>query len=422
MQSKDHLERNRALGLALGLIVAFSAAAAIGVLAPAAVAQKTTPEFGKPFQDARAAAQSKDWSTALSKADAASTFAKTQGEKQGVETVRVMAYQGLGKKPEMLKALENQLAIGGLPAETVKINRRTIAGMYARDMHNEAKAVELTKAIINDYGGGLAEENAYVASYSQRQKNYKDAIASANKAIEISRKEGKKPKEAWYQIVQKAYFEQKDEANYYATVDRTAQDYPTAGNLEILINRTTKEQHFNRTANMLDLNRALQAAKVTIKPQDLAQMGEDALSRGNPAESAKIFESVAKSNWAGFDATSSARYKKIYDRAETDAKSDAATGLAGREKDAAAAPKGDRLVAVGDCYLGAGDNVKAIEQINKGLAKGNLDAGQLAFAKLDLGIAQFRSSKKDDARKTWGEITGDNGAAVLAKSWMLISR
>ena len=68
------------------------------------------------------------------------------------------------------------------------------------------------------------------------------------------------------------------------------------------------------------------------------------------------------------------------------------------------------------------DNTKAIEQINKGLAKGNLDAGQLAFAKLDLGIAQFRSSKKDDARKTWGEITGDNGAAVLAKSWMLISR
>ena len=421
MQSTVYSFRHRVSGLALGLALAFGGATVIGVTAPAAVAQqKSSEDFVKAYKAGKDAAAAKDWNTVISAADKASAFAKDKGEKMAVINLRIAGYSGLRKTPELIKTIEEQLALGGLSPEQIRAQRTSLAGYYA-EVHNDAKAVELTKALINDYPPGTADQNAFIASNALKNKNYKDAITYANKAIDLTKKAGKKPKEGWYQIIQKAYFEQKDDANFYATVERTAQDYPTAANLEILINKTTKEAHFNRTANMLDLNRTLQAAKVTIKPLDLAVMGEDALSRENPAESAKIYDGLAKSNWAGIDTSKQARYKSLYAKAQTDAKGSAAI-LAGREKDAAAAPKGDKLVGVGDTYLGAGDNAKAIELINKGIAKGNLDPGQLAFAKLDLGIAQFRSGKKDDARKTWGEITGDNGAAVLAKNWILISK
>jgi hypothetical protein len=422
MQSTAYSFRHRVSGLALGLAVAFGGAGVMIVTAPAAVAQaKASKEFVEAYTAASNAYKSKDWASAISNADKAASLAKAPDQRMAVANLRVGAYHGAGKKTEEIKAIEDLLAMPGVPKDQVTRSRETLAGLYAQT-NNDAKAVELTKQLIADKPPGTAEQNAYIASYALRTKNYKDAITYANKAIDLAKKGGKKPKEAWYQIVQKAYFEQKDDANFYATVERTAQDYPTAANLEILINKTTKEPHFNRTANMLDLNRALQAAKVTIKPTELAQMGEDAISRENSAESAKIFEGLAKSNWTGIDTSKQARYKNMYAKAQADAKTDAATGLAAREKDAETAPKGDKLVDIGDAYLGAGDNPKAIELINKGLAKGNLDPGQVAYAKLDLGIAQYRSGKKADAQKTWSEVTGDNGAAVLAKAWILISK
>jgi hypothetical protein len=421
MQSFAYLVRTRASALAMGFVATFGVAAVIGVTAPAAVAQaKSTKEFVEPYVAATKDLQAKDWAGAISNAEKAAANAKAANEKMAVANVRVAAYHGAGKKAEEIKAIESLLALPGVPKDQAARSRETLAGLYAQT-NNDAKAVELTKQLIADKPPGTAEQNAYIASYALRTKNFKDAITYANKAIDLTKKAGKKPKEAWYQIVQKAYFEQKDDANFYATVERTAQDYPTAANMEILINRTTKAPHFNRTANLLDLNRALQAAKVTLKPTEVAQMAEDAISRENSAESAKIFDSLAKANWAGIDAAKQTRYKNMYAKAQSDAKNDA-TILAGREKDAAAAPKGDKLVAVGDTYLGAGDNAKAIELINKGIAKGNLDAGQLAYAKLDLGIAQYRSGKKADAQKTWSEVTGDNGAAILAKNWILISK
>lgn len=80
------------------------------------------------------------------------------------------------------------------------------------------------------------------------------------------------------------------------------------------------------------------------------------------------------------------------------------------------------FVDTGEGYMTTGDTAKAIDLITKGLAKGGMDEGQVALAKLRLGIAQFRAGKKDDARKTWADVKGDNGAAVLAKNWISISK
>ncbi len=418
----EALMRTRILSvIAIGLASAVSAAAVTGLAAqPAAAQAKVSREFGEPYMAARGLIQNKDYKGALSKLSQAEPHASSKSEKLAIEQLKTACYSGLGDKSALIKSLENQLAIGGLPANVIKNHRTTLAGLYDQT-HNQAKAVSMTRDLIKDYGGS-ADQNAYVASDALQHKNYKDAISYANKAIELSKKDGKKPKEGWYQIVQRAYFDQKDNDNFYATVERTAADYPTSANLEILINRATSAPHFDRANNMLDVQRALVAAGAKLKPLEQAEMGEAAISRENSAESAKIFDALNKTSFAGIDASKVARYKSMYGKAQADAKTDEASGLAGREADAAAAGKGDRYLAVADTYLGAGNYAKAIELISKGLDKGGLDAGQIAYAKLDLGLAQYHSGKKDDARKTWAAIKSDNGAENLAKSWILISK
>jgi predicted negative regulator of RcsB-dependent stress response len=72
--------------------------------------------------------------------------------------------------------------------------------------------------------------------------------------------------------------------------------------------------------------------------------------------------------------------------------------------------------------MSAGDYAKAVELLQKGLEKGQLEPGAEELIKLRLGIAQFKAGHKDAARKTWSEIKGDNGSAWLARVWTAISK
>ena len=77
---------------------------------------------------------------------------------------------------------------------------------------------------------------------------------------------------------------------------------------------------------------------------------------------------------------------------------------------------------VGENYYTAGDYKKAVELIEKGIAKGQLEPGAHAYAQLHLGMAQYKAGQKDAARKTWAEVKADNGAGWLARAWTAISK
>ena len=424
MQSFGKFMRNRLPALGLGLVTAFGVTTVIGVTAPAAVAQKKevkeSKEFVEAFQAAQAASSAKDWNTLLAQADTMASTAKTDSGKQAALQFHVVAYASLGKKQELLTSLDQLLAGGSLPPEQVKNFRALQMGTYA-EMNNDAKAVELTKAYIKDYGG-TSQQLAFIASYSLKQKDYAAAIDYANKAIEQAGKEGQKPKDAWYQIILKAYFDQSDFKNYYITIERAYADYPKPEYIRAIIERAIKEPKFNRDADMLDVYRALDQSKADLKPNELADMGEKAYSRGAPAEAVKAFARADKAGWAGIPDTQAARWKRMYAEAQTAAKADAAGTLAKSATEAAKAAKGDQLVSVGEAYMGMGDYTNAIDNIQKGIAKGGLDDSAAAYANLQLGIAQYKAGQKDDARKTWSAIKSDNGAEVLAKDWILMSR
>jgi len=405
-----------AVGLAL-----LGMATVTAVTAPAAYAQKASKEFVTAYNEANAALDAKNYAVAIQKADAAAPHAKDQAQKLAVESVRVKAYYGTKNNAGLLKALEAQQAIGGLSAEALKANKATVLGVYAQ-MGNDAKAIQLTKEYISSYGG-TTDQYAFLASNSLKAKSYDEALSYSQKAIDQSRKEGKKASDKMFNIQLQSYIDQKQMDKYYATLEKVAVEYPKEIYIKPLIERAVKEPKFKRVDTQLDIYRAMVAAGIKLSTADQLGMGEQALSRGMSVEAEKVLDPLFKAGTVGGASdTNAERNKRLYASAQKAAKEDKASGLVASEKEAATKPTGLNYVETGESYIAIGDYDKAIDLIQKGIAKGQLDDGQLGLAQLRLGIAQFKAGKKDDARKTWSEIKADNGAATLAKSWIVISK
>jgi len=96
-------------------------------------------------------------------------------------------------------------------------------------------------------------------------------------------------------------------------------------------------------------------------------------------------------------------------------------GLPAFEKEAMAAKGGEGDVRLGQAYLSYGEAAKAVEAIQRGIAKGSLrnpDEAQIL-----LGIALLHAGRKDEAIAAFGSPKGaDAKLADLAGLWALHAR
>ena len=405
--------------IALGLLMVGGLANVATVMTPAVAqgAKASSQEFLDAYKAAKGLVDSKKYSEALPKIDAAASLAKGNSEKSAVQGMKVLTYAGLRRNPELIKAIQDHQAMG----VQSKNYTQMLAGAYAATGQS-GKAMELTKQLIAE-GGGSCEQLAYVAKGSLGAKRYDEAISFANKAIEQCRKDGKKPQQAHYNILLAAYRDTGKMDQYYSTLERVAPIFNSQDYWKPLIERAKSEPKFKSADGLLDVYRALETTNVKLSDTDKLEMGEQALVRGMPIEADRILTPLFKGGTVGGPKDPKAdRNKKLYGTAQADAKAAKAGGLEKAEADAAAKQTGDFYAKAGEAYYTAGNHAKAVEVIQKGIAKGQMEPGALAFAQLHLGIAQYKAGQKDAARKTWSEIKADNGAGWLARTWTAISK
>ena len=87
--------------------------------------------------------------------------------------------------------------------------------------------------------------------------------------------------------------------------------------------------------------------------------------------------------------------------------------LAGEEKRAAGAAKGDVAMQTGDAYLGQRNYAKAVEMYRLALQKGSIDAN---VVNTRLGIALALSGQKAEAKTAFGAVAG-SPRADIARFW-----
>jgi len=424
----NSLTRKRPSSLALIAVTILSASAVCSaVLAPAAMsqpppAQMVSKQMAAPMNEARTAAVAKDWATAKAKLEVAATFAKTPQDTLALEQLRYIVADGLGDAQGKVKSIEAVLATNLLAGEDLKKYKAGLAQAYLQ-AGDEKKAVVLTRAFVDEYGGTHAQYIG-IANEALKANDGATAVIYANKAIESARTSGAKPPESYYRLQLKAFAQTKEMDKYYATIETLIAEYPKDEYWKELITGAQREPGYQAAASdvRLDVYRALAGAGVKLTPDEKANMASEALKRVLPAETVAIMQPLyASGELGGASDANAARHKSTFDEATNKAAVEK-SGLAQEEKEVVAKGDAASLAALGEVYMARGDNAKAIDLIQKGLAKGIADAGKADIAKLHLGMAQYRSGQKDVARATWAEIKADNGSAMLARSWTLISK
>ena len=414
MQTFGKALRNSLPALGLGLLGALGAASVTFATAPEAHAQnKAKKEFVENYQAAQTALSSRNWSQAISKADAAWSHAANTQQKAALEQIRVAASCDASIKNHAgcISAIDKAKATGGLPNAIEKNYNQMLAGRYNESGQN-AKALSQTKSNISAYGGS-AGDFAFVARNELAAKNYGEAVKFAQKAIDASGK----PNKTYYNILLNAYQAQNKLDDFYRVVEKIAPIFREDTYWRMLVERARKEKNYRGAETNLDVYRALQQAGVKLKSEELFEMAEAARKATVPVEAANIWDQMAK---AGDPQV--AKNKALVDSVKKNAAADKATELAKSEAAAATRASGEPYAIVAAGYLASGNAKKAVDLYQKAIAKGEMDPGKVDLIKLRLGVAQLKDGKKADAVKTWQSIKADNGAAWLAKSWIAISK
>ncbi|MFT3724074.1 MAG: bacterial transcriptional activator domain-containing protein [Hyphomonadaceae bacterium] len=398
--------------IGLGLVGAIGMASV-----PAAYAQpKAKKEFVEAYSAAKTALAGGKYQDALSKIDSAWQHAEGTAQKSPLQQMRVQAYcQGLKQHQKCVESIDAAKSTGGLGADTVKSFDKLLAAEYDA-MNQPAKALAQTKANVEKYGG-TATELQYIARKELDAKNYGEAIKYAQKAVDA------KGGGVAYNIMLNAYSAQNKMDDYYKLLERIAPVMKQDTYWRPYIERAKKEPKFKSQDGLLDVYRTLDAAGVKLNPTEVKEMADMALNRGNAIEAEKIWAPLFKNGTLGGPNDKDAdRNKRLYQRAQDDAKADKAGELAASETAAATKTTGDAYASTAEAWLGAGDYAKAIGLYQKALDKGQMDPGVTDLVRLRMGIAQYKGGKKADAVKTWQSIKADNGAAWLAKAWIGISK
>jgi tetratricopeptide (TPR) repeat protein len=86
-------------------------------------------------------------------------------------------------------------------------------------------------------------------------------------------------------------------------------------------------------------------------------------------------------------------------------------------KEADASGNGLAWARLGEAYASYGQHDKAIAALERSLQKGGLK--HIGDTKLRLGVAYLRAGQAARAREVLGSISGGDGAAEIARLWLL---
>lgn len=252
--------------------------------------------------------------------------------------------------------------------------------------------------------------NSYVllAQGYYQTKAYDKALTNVEKAIGMYEAEGKLPKEQWYNLARFLYFDKGDNENALET-------------LKILLKYFPKKQYWVQASHLYgekkDSARQLAMMETAYeqgmldKSTDLVTMAYLYLSAEVPYYAARVMEK-------GFDAEIIEEKSKNFELAGSAWRQAQETekSIPMMEKAAAKAEDGELYTRLGNVYLDGDQNEKAIEAVEKGLAKGGVKRPDQA--RLVLGMAYFNTGDYSEARKAFRAAAKDKRSEKYANQWI----
>jgi len=404
------------------LAAAFVMSAPALLAASPALAQKKKEEagpqikVGEPFRKAAGEIETllkaKDWAGAQPKLAGLESLAQSDGEKYFAALFRLQVTSGLNDIPGTMTAIDALLVNPNTPP--VDVARYSFfRGNYAYQQKKYAEAIALlTKSRQLGYVPNGTNLDLRIAQAQLDGGQIPAGVVSIDAAIKAEETAGRKAPEAWYKVVVSKLYTSGDKPGATTWLNRQLAAYPTPetwrSSLLIYLEQLQDKGVALDPDQRLDVLRLMRASKAMGGENDYFQYAEVAQRRGLPGEARAVIDE-GRAN--GKVTKTNVSINQVYSTASAQEKAEAP--LAGEEKRAAAAAKGDVAMQTGDAYLGQRNYPKAVELYRLALQKGGIDSN---VVNTRLGIALALSGQKAEAKTVFGAVTG-SPRGEIAKFW-----
>jgi len=387
------------------------------VTAPVQAADKpmNTKAAGAKLQDAKKSLDAKKYPEAIAKLkEAQGVSGKNAYDDFVINQMLSFAYLKTNNFAEAEKVLEPMLTSEFVPKSELPTRTKQLLTINYT-LKNYDKVISLGDVATK---GGFADEEiqTLIGQAYYLKGDYKKSTAMMDGIIQNITKSGKKPKEQTLILVQNACTKSGDNGCLQRTYEQLVTYYPKPVYWQNLVDAMYKTQTTggNNDKTMLQVYRLASAVDVLKKPSDFTEYAQLAMEMGAAGEAQAVLEK-GFTNKIFVEKRDVDRNQRLLDTAKKQAASDptAAAKAAG-----ASGKADDPDVSVGLAYLGSQQYDKAVEAINRSLAKNP----QNADARLTLGIAELKAGHKDEARKAFKAVKGDPTLERLANLWTLHSQ
>lgn len=385
---------------------------AAGLLSTAQ-AQGVRPEVAKPLQAASELLKAGKAREALAKArEADAVGGKTGAEQLMIDRMKGAAAQRAGDNGAAIAAFESAFPkLSGAEAAQVA---ESIAFAYSQQKNNARASEWVAKA--RAAGGGGASLNQLAAYLQSQSGDYSQIFRDAQASVAAAEKSGQRPSEDDLLRLADAAKRMNNNGVYSSALEKLVLYYAKKDYWNAHLASIQRKPGFaDRLA--LDVGRLKLANGLLTKTEDYMELAQLALQAGLPTEAKAIVDKgyAAGALGTGPEAARHQRLKDLVLKSEAES----AANIASQAAEAANQKEGNDLVKVGTVYASMGQQDKAVELIEKGIAKGGLKRPD--DAKLRLALAMAHSPKtKAKGLQALRNVGGTDGTADVARLYTVV--
>jgi len=387
-----------------------------GFASAQAQTESVRPEVGRLLRDASGLIKSGKFKDALAKVrDAEAIGNRTASENYSIEGMRIAAASGAGDADSMVRAFEAMKATGRL-GQAAQLNMiESIAGTYLRSKDN-VKALNWAQRYFRE-GGNSATMKQVLTNAQYLSGDMSSIIRETLNEVTADEKAGRTPAADKLNLLLNAASRAKDTSAESFALEKLLTYYPKKEYWADVLGRVQQKKSFSdRFA--LDVYRLKLATGNMRDANDYMEMSQLAAQAGNPDEGKLVVDKGLAAGVLGQGAEG-ARHKRLLDLMVKKS-AEAKLALPAAQASASSAKDGNALVTLGLGYAFRGDAAKGVQVIEQGIEKGSLKRPE--DAKLYLGLAQSMAGDPSKAQATWRSVKGTDGAADLARLWVVQAR
>ena len=372
------------------------------------------PEVGKPLQAAVELLKQRRAREALARArEAQAVPDKTAYESYMVTRVIGQSAAVAGDAATAAPALESAAASSAAPEADKRQLLAMAAGQYyALKEYGKASSVATR---YFQYGGSDKSIRTIYINSLYLGGNYGAASREVASDVEAEERAGKNPSEEELKLLASANAQAKDTAGYGRAMEKLVAYYPKQEYWLSVLQNVMTRSGFNERLQ-IDVARLKLEVGAMRNAAEYLEFAQMSLIEGFPVEATRIVDKGYAAGVLGVGAEA-ARHKRLRDLAAKNLAEDK-KAVAEAEKQDVASKDGKTLFNEGFNFVLHGKAEKGLTMMQQGLKTGG-GFRRPDHARLQLGYAYHLAGQNARALEMFKSVQGTDGAAALARLWVL---